>query len=180
MKSLIVAVFFILGLTLFIGEGFSRPIEDMNKPRSKEQKERIRKRITTLKMWKLTEVFDLDEKSASKLFPLLNKYDKKRVVVRVHIKNDMRKLRKSVATASKDEIREIITRLKDNHRKYQGINDEELREFGEIFTLRDVAKFIIFKHDFKREMKNRFYKFRGKQSQWLKHRGMAPPDEKPR
>ena len=179
MKGFIFAVFFMLGLTLFIGEGLAHQVEDTNKPMSKEKKQRIIKKIATLKMWELTKVFDLDEKRASKLFPVINKYDKRRFVIRVNMRNDMRKLRESVDTASEGELGKIFIRVKNNHLKLQEIDDEELIKLKNMLTVREMARFIIFKHDFNREIKGRIFRIREKRARKLMYKDMRPPAESP-
>ncbi|MEF9475611.1 MAG: hypothetical protein L0958_02720 [Candidatus Mariimomonas ferrooxydans] len=63
------------------------------------------------------------------------------------------RIRASADTANPDELRNIIRRVEDNHRRLQGIDNEEMERLRDILTARDLAKFIIFKQDFDREMK---------------------------
>lgn len=179
MKRYIFGIFFVLSLTFFTGQGLCQPPEDFKKPPSKEQIERIRKRVETLKMWRLTKALDLNEETASRLFPLMNKYDKKRLTVEQNMKKDMRKLRKSVDTATDEELRAIIKRLKEHHKKLQEINDEEMKELSNILSDREMAKLLIFKQDFDREMKNIISEVRKKRGRRSKNRGMMSPLEEP-
>ncbi|MEF9425891.1 MAG: hypothetical protein L0956_01460 [Candidatus Mariimomonas ferrooxydans] len=153
MKMYMSGIFLLLSLTFFTGQVFSGPPGVFDNPPSKEQMERTRKRVETLKMWKLTKILDLDEQKASKFFPVLNEYDKKRLTVAREMRKNMKKLRASADTANPDELRNIIRRVEDNHRRLQGIDNEEMKRLRDILTARDLAKFIIFKQDFDREMK---------------------------
>jgi len=179
MKRYIFTVFLILSLAFFTGQGFAQPPEDFGKPPSKEHMEMIRKRIEALKIWRLTKALDLNEERASRLFPLINEYDKKRLAVERNMRKDMRKLRKSVDVASEDELRALIKRVEGSHKKLQKINDEEMKRLGEILTARELAKFIIFKQDFDREIKNIIAEVKKKRGRKLRNRDMVFPPEGP-
>lgn len=161
MKKSIFCIPLIFALILFAGQAFSQPPEDFRKPPSKEQIDKTRKRIETLKMWKLTESLNLDEETASKLFPLINQYDKERLAVQQKMRKDIRDLRETVGTAGEDELRKKIESIKDHHKNLQRINDEETGKVGEILGVRNMARYIIFKQDFDREMKKIIAKSRG-------------------
>ncbi len=177
MKKYIFGIFVMLSLTIFTGQGFCQPPEDFKKPPSKEQIEKIKKRVETLKIWRLTKILDLDEETASRLFPLINKYDKRRFVIEQSMRKDMRKLRKSVDTASPDKLRDIIKRLEDNHRELQEINYAEKEELKDILPVRKFAKFIIFQQDFNREMKEIIAEVRKRHTRKLREKPMGPPHE---
>ncbi len=170
MKKYIFGIFVVLTLTFFTGQAFCQP-EDFDKPPSKEQIEKIRERVETLKLWKLTQALDLDEATAVKLFPLINKYDKKRFAIEQRMRKDMKKLRRSVDTASPDKLAELIRRIEGNHRELQAINYEQLEELGGILPVRKVAKFIIFQQDFNREMQKIISEVREKKG---KFKGRKP------
>lgn len=176
MKKYIFGVFVVLTLTFFTGQAFCQP-KDFDKPPSKEQIEKIRKRVETLKLWKLTKALDLDETTAAKLFPLINKYDKKRFAIEQRMRKDMKKLRKTVDTANPDKLAELIRRIEENHRELQAINYEQLEELRGILPVRKVAKFIIFKQDFDREMKKIITEVRKRHARKSRDKPMGPPHE---
>jgi hypothetical protein len=153
MKRFIFLISLLLISSLFTNQGLCHPPKDFKEQPTKEQVERIRKRIETLKMWKLTKILDLDEETASKLFPILNKYDKKRLAIEQEIRKDMKRLRKSIDTATENELRDIIKILKGHHRELEELNDEEMEELEGILSVKDIAKLIVFKHDFNREIR---------------------------
>ena len=173
MKKYILGVFIVLTLTFFTGQAFCQP-EDFDKPPSKEQIEKIRKRVETLKLWKLTQALDLDEETAAKLFPLINRYDKKRFVIEQSMRKDMKKLRRSVDTASPDKLAELIRKIEENHRELQTINYQQLEKLREVLPVRKHAKFIIFQQDFNREMQKIIRESRQKKG---KFKGRKPFSE---
>ncbi len=175
MRKYIFCISLVLALTLPAGPGFSRPPE--------ERLEKTWKRIETLRMWRLTQRLDLDEETASRLFPVINRYDKQRLALRRDMRRDMRELRKSVETAGEDKLRGIIEKLRERRMKLQEINEEEMEKLAGILSTRELAKFIIFRQDFDRELRKIIAKARGKKAEGLKKNGgkTSPGDapEKP-
>jgi hypothetical protein len=149
MNRYIVGVAVIVTLTFSVGQGITYAFNNGKKPPSKEQLERIRKKVETLKMWRLTKSLDLDESTAAKLFPMMNRYDKERLTV----ERNMR-------------------------RKLQEINSEEVQRIGKILSARDMAKFMLFKQDFNREMKRRIQKVKEKRRRPLRKKANMPPSPK--
>jgi hypothetical protein len=178
MNRYIVGVAVIVTLTFSVGQGITYAFNNGKKPPSKEQLERIRKKVETLKMWRLTKSLDLDESTAAKLFPMMNRYDKERLTVERNMRENMRKLRRSVDTAHEKELRDIMKRLNKNHRKLQEINSEEVQRIGKILSARDMAKFMLFKQDFNREMKRRIQKVKEKRRRPLRKKANMPPSPK--
>lgn len=145
-------------LTLFLVIGFNQsslaePPEDFDRPPPKGQMEKVRKRIETLKMWKLTQALDLDEKTSAKLFPLLSKYDKKRAEIERAMRDDMKELRESLKERREGNLKNILDKLEQNHKAIQMINDEERAELKKILTIEQQARFILFQQEFDREIR---------------------------
>lgn len=177
MKKFIFGVVFLMSLALFAGEALSQPFDDVKGPPSKEKREMIRKRMETLKMWRLTKILDLDEKRAARFFPLINEYDRKREAMAIKMERDMRKLRKVIDTANERELKAIIEGIEDNHRKFQEIDREKMEKLKSMLTVRETAKLIIFKQDFDREMKKIIMEVRKKHSRKQRNRPKNPPAE---
>jgi hypothetical protein len=76
-KNLILSVLMLFFVSVFAGQGICIPpeVSAEDRPPKKEQREKLRQRIESIKMWKLTQTLDLDEKTAARLFPLMNRYD---------------------------------------------------------------------------------------------------------
>ncbi|NOZ69605.1 MAG: hypothetical protein GXP46_10290, partial [Deferribacteres bacterium] len=150
MRRYIFCILLVLALSLPAAPGFSRPPEDFKNRPPKERIEKTWKRIETLKMWRLTQRLDLDEETASRLFPVINRYDKQRLALQRGIRRDMRELRRSVETAGEDKLRRIMKRLRERRMKLQEIDAEETEKLAGILSTRELAKFIIFRQDFDR------------------------------
>jgi len=157
--------------SLFLVIGFSgvctaEPSE-FDRPPSKDQMENVRKRIETLRMWKLTKTLDLDEKTSAQLFPLINKYDKKRAELEVSMKEGMKDLREALKEKREGNLKNIIDKLEQNHKEMQKINDEERAELKKVLSVEQQAKFIIFQQEFDMEIRKIISEVREKRAERL-------------
>lgn len=147
---------FFLVLILVAGFGMyssAEPPEDIERPSSKEQMEKVRKRIETLRMWRLTEALNLDEKTSTQVFPLVGKYDKKRTEIEQSLRSSMKELRKSLKENREGNLKSILDKIEENHKALQRIKEEEWAELKKIFTIEQQARFILFQQEFDREIR---------------------------
>ncbi len=151
-KVLIILLSIIL-LAGFAVTGLAQPPEDIDRPPSKEQMEKIRKRIETLRMWRLTEALNLDEKTSAQVFPILNRFDKKRYELEESLREGMRDLRESLRNKKEDQLKKILNKLEDNHKALQSLKQEEWAEMKKVLTIEQQAKFIVFLTEFEREVR---------------------------
>jgi hypothetical protein len=147
---MVLLLFFMFG---FVAVSMAEPRGDFEGPPTKEQMEKVRSRIETLRMWKLTKTLDLDEKTSAQLFPLLNRYDKKRAEIENALRDTIRELRESLRGKREGQLKSLLDRLEQNHKSMQGIKDAEWEELKGILSLEQQAKFIIFQLEFEREIK---------------------------
>ena len=145
----------------FAAQGLAEP-PDFEKPPTKEQKEKVRKRIETLRMWKLTKDLDLDEKTSAQLFPLLNRYDKKRAEIENTMQENMKELRESLREKREGQLRGILDRLEQNHKAMQSLKDAEWEETKKILTIEQQARYVIFLQEFDREIRKIIAEARGR------------------
>ncbi len=146
---MLLSVFLLFGLATY---SMAEPPE-FDRPPTKEQMEKVRERIETLRMWKLTKALDLDEKASAQVFPLLNKYDKKRAEIEHALRNDMKEMRDALKEKREGNLRGILDRIEQNHRTLQKINDEERTDLKKVLTIEQQARFIIFQQEFDREIR---------------------------
>ncbi len=147
-----IAVLFLVMLG-FAAAAVAEPREEFDRPPSREQMEKVRERIETLRMWKLTKALDLDEKTSAQLFPLLSRYDKKRAELENAMRDNVRELRESLRGKREGQLKGILDRLEQNHKGMQGIKDAEWEELKGVLSVEQQAKFIIFQLEFDREIK---------------------------
>ncbi|MHB8882379.1 MAG: hypothetical protein ACYC69_12830 [Thermodesulfovibrionales bacterium] len=133
--------------------GSAEPREEFERPPSREQAEKMRKRVETLRIWKLTNALDLDEKTSARLLPVLSKNDKKRTAAEGELRENMRDMREALKERREEQLRVILQRLEQSHKTLQKINDEEREELRKILTVEQQARFIIFQQEFDMEIR---------------------------
>lgn len=158
MVKILLSLIILFGFTAY---GLAEP-PDFEKAPTKEQKEKVRQRIETLRMWKLTKDLDLDEKTSGQLFPLLNRYDKRRAEMENAMQENMNALRESLREKREGQLRGILDRLEQNHKGMQSLRDSEWDEMKKILTIEQQAKYVIFLQEFDREMRRIIREARGR------------------
>jgi len=162
----IMAVLFILGFVLPCfsqppGEGGPRgsdsPVfrNDETPQPGEKKREKIRKRIELIRMWKLTEELDLAEETGAKLFPILHKYDEKRVTLQKERQKIMRQLRKVLedAATSDEAIEAAMDNLEKNALAASDLIRQQREELKGVLSPRQQARFILFQMEFHREIR---------------------------
>lgn len=131
-------------------------------PPSPEHRERVRERIKTMRMWKLTEALDLDEKTAARLFPLLNQYHNRREETEMRIKEDVVSLKNALHERDRAGITALLGAVEEKHQSLERLRDEERQRLKEILTLEQQAQYLIFQIEFRRDMKRMIAEARGR------------------
>lgn len=145
----IAALFLLAGLSV---SAYAAP-EDPERPPSREQVEKVRQRIEALRIWKMTKALDLDEKTSAALFPLLNKYDKRRHELERSLRGGMRELREAGKEGREPVLKGLLERLDQHQREMQKLNDEERGEIRKLLTVKQQAAFVLFQQEFQQEIR---------------------------
>lgn len=165
MKMHIIKVL-ILSVVLFgfcsEGRAMSAYGDDFDGPPSKEQRDKVRERIETMKMWKLTKALDLDEKTASRVFPMLNDYNKKRKKVEEGIRKDIDSLKDALQEKNESRIKDHLEVLEQRHNTLKRLGDEERDRLKELLTIEQQARYLIFKMEFRHEMRRMIAEAKGR------------------
>ena len=138
------------GMGMRRGEGFP------------EKLHRNRERIEMVRMWKLTQALNLDEKRAAQLFPVLHRYDEKRWDLEMEHKNLVKELRKILKVEKPDEkeIASAIEKIGANFDAQQNLYKEELESLKDIFSLQELGEYILFQEEFKRDLRQVIWNIR--------------------
>lgn len=155
MRSLFAILLIGLGLTFSWDKAWGQPFFDPPPPR--EKIEQIQKQIELTRMWRLTKELDLDEKSAARLFPILNRYDKKRMDFEIERFRIMRQLREAInedrGWNNDRKVDKLIERLESNKSALDRLREEERGELKKALTSKQMARYILFQQRFEHEMK---------------------------
>jgi len=149
-----IVVFMVLLIVPSIGLAHPDKYKGLNKER------KIMERIQTLRMWKLTKALDLDQETAAELFPILNKYDKKRARIEREIREDIKELRKALKEDDTGRIIRLTDEIQDKRNKLCKINRDEMKEVGRVLDLKQQARYILFQQEFRRHIRDIVYEAR--------------------
>ena len=138
---------------LFVGSTFLAAIpDDENQNRKK-----IRENINTLRLLRMTQVLDLTEEQAAKIFPALNRTEKEKRGINRQIGQKLKELRLILAKEKPEEqeIEKLMGDLKELRNTLK-TKDEELEKIiEENLTLVQRAKYLVFLVDFSRGLREK-------------------------
>lgn len=126
--------------------------------RTTERREQIKKKIRALRAYTLTEELRLDELTATRLFPVLSRYDdetgrllEKRVDVQ-------RRLRRADAMRDARTIDRVIDEAIANQRSFWELEDRRIAELRKILTPSQTAKLLVVLPALERKIQNQLRK----------------------
>jgi len=132
-------------------------------PLSEEKRAEIRKKIEVVRIWRLTETLKLDAGTSAKLSSLLSSLDQQRRDIQREQMETMRTLRLSLNSPKPVEsiIKIDLDKLEKNQRAMQELRNNELNSIKNLLTIEQRARYVIFQHDFMREMRGMIHSARG-------------------
>ena len=119
-----------------------------------DRKERIKKRIRALRAYTLTEELNLDEATASRLFPILSRYDDeigKLLVTRWKLRADL-----DAATARGDDrgVNRAIDDMVANQRALWELDGRRFGELRRVLTPRQAGRLLVVLPALERRVQN--------------------------
>jgi len=132
---------------------FSDP--DQGGPPSDERREELRKRIETIRIWRLTEELKLDANAGAKLASFLGGIEQQRRDIMREQMETMRSLRQSLRSSKPEEtkLKTSLDTLEKNHSAMQDLRNKELSGLKNILTVEQLARYLLFQQEFQREMR---------------------------
>lgn len=122
---------------------------------SQGEKERIRKRISLIKMWRLTEELNLDEETGAKFFPIIRHYEERRRELAKRREGLLQTLKVQLRAGKlpEDKIRGMLKEWDAIRTEEQELNRKEREDLEGILSLEQQARYLIFQHEFLKEMR---------------------------
>jgi hypothetical protein len=117
-------------------------------------RERVRERIQTMKIWKLTEAVGLTPQQSEQFFPIYNKYQKALEDLesrRIDLVNSLERLAGDPKTSEK-VIGDTMAALNDIPRQVLAERDKFLKDISPILPLQQQAKLAVFEERFKQQL----------------------------
>jgi len=138
-----------VGMAFLLGIG----APSHGEPVGPREEGKVWKKLSMLRMWRLTEELDLTQEEAAKVFPIIHKYDKKRASLRKERREILQKLRRTMnEEGGREEITALMGRLEANGKKLDQVKEEEWKELKAILPLKKQVRYLLFQERFAREM----------------------------
>ncbi len=120
-----------------------------------EQREEIRKKMEAIRIARLTEELNLDEKTAVKFFPALTALDQKRRTLLMENQEALREMRTLLAAQPPDEakLKQAIGRIEKNQNEILSLRKKEFATIREYLSVQQQARYLLFHQEFQREMR---------------------------
>lgn len=108
-------------------------------------RDKIRDRVRTIRAAKLIEVLDLDEATAAKLFPVLNRYDDAIVTVMKDTGAARRELKALIQSGNADnaKVNKLIDRMLANRDKRMKLESDRIHDVRGVLAPVQVAKIVV-------------------------------------
>ncbi len=125
------------------------------RPMSEEKREEVRKKIDAVRIWRLTEALKLDANTSAKLSSLLSSVDHRRREIFREQVGTINALKFFVHAPKPDQakIKASLERLDKNRLELQELTNSEINGLKNILTIEQQAQYVVFQHEFTREMR---------------------------
>jgi hypothetical protein len=132
-------------------------------PLSDERRAEIRRKIETVRIWRLTEELKLDANTSAKLSSVLSSLDRQRRAIQREQMGTLNTLRRSLNSPKPEEsyIKSDLDKLERNYHAMQRLKDDEMRSLKSLLTVEQQARYVIFQQEFMREMRGMIHDARG-------------------
>lgn len=108
-------------------------------------RQEVAERLRVLRAWKIAEALKLDQATAARLFPLLAKYDERKIALRQEGRAIRRELRaeSAAATPNGPKLTAAVDRLLANRARRRALEEEKVREVRKLLTPVQQAKLVL-------------------------------------
>ena len=132
-------------------------------PLSDERRAEIRKKIETVRIWRLTEALKLDANTSARLSSLLSSVDQRRREIQRDQTRTLILLQQSLMSPKIEEshIKIDLDKLEQNYRAMQDLKYKEMSGLKKILTIEQQGRYVIFQQEFMREMRGMIRGARG-------------------
>ena len=121
--------------------------------RPDQNRQRMREKFETLKMWKVMDALNLNSQTALKVFPIIREMDEKRM----NLREKQRNLMKKIGDLSKGtdnpagNVGTLANQIFDINEQIAALPREEFKKLKGILTEKQLAQYILFQQHFRKE-----------------------------
>jgi hypothetical protein len=123
---------------------------------TEQQREEVRKKVEAVRLARLTEALQLDEKTAAKFIPVITVIDQKRRTLMRENQETLRELKIMLHATSPDEakLKAAISAIEKNRRDIFSLRDKEFSAARDSLTVTQMARYLLFNQEFQQEMRS--------------------------
>jgi cytochrome c556 len=127
--------------------GVGRPTE--------QQREEVRKKVEAIRLARLTETLQLDEKTAAKFIPAITAIEQKRRMLMKENQETMRELKIMLHANPPDDtkLKAAISAIEKTRHEIASLRDKEFDAARDNLTVSQMARYLLFNQEFQKEMR---------------------------
>jgi Spy/CpxP family protein refolding chaperone len=127
--------------------GADRPIE--------QQREEVRKKVEAVRLARMTEALQLDEKTAAKFIPAITAIERKRRALMKENQETTRELKIMLHANPPDEakLKAAISAIEKNRHEISSLREKEFNAAKDNLTATQMARYLLFNQEFQKEMR---------------------------
>ena len=147
-------------------------------PPSEARREEVRRKVETVRIWRMAEALKLNQDKSAQLSALLSSLDRKRRDSQRRQFATMGEIRKLLKVPAPDEakLKPLLDNLEQNRSAMQDLRAAEFTGLKDILTVEQQARYLVFQQDFQREMRSMIAGARGNgPGRGGRGTGMSPP-----
>jgi hypothetical protein len=131
---------------------YNEDVADKDELRDKRAK--VEKRLQMVLMWRLSEELDLDEDTGARFFPAIKKYERKQREISHRQKELRKELRKALKRNDDEKLGDLLEDLSHIAAERAELREQEYKELKGILSNTQLAKYVLFRRDFERELRH--------------------------
>jgi gas vesicle protein len=121
--------------------------------RPNQNRQRMREKFETMKMWKIMDALSLDSQTALKLFPIIREMDEKKMRLREKQRDLMRRMDtlSKGTPGSAGDLNTLANQIFDINEQIAALPREEFKKLQGVLSEKQLAQYILFQQRFRKE-----------------------------
>jgi cytochrome c556 len=122
---------------------------------TEQQREEVRKKVEAVRLARMTETLQLDEKTAAKFIPAITAIEQKRRALMKENQETTRELKIMLHANPPDEakLKVAIGSIEKNRHEIASLRDKEFSAAKDNLTVTQMARYLLFNQEFQKEMR---------------------------
>jgi Spy/CpxP family protein refolding chaperone len=163
MKRILIPIVLILFLAptgMVFAQGPPSSADDRSSRR--EEREKIRENIETLRMWKLLEALNLTAEQSTQFLPVLKEFQTAKRSFEDSRRDLLEELETALETSPNEEkLKEILTKMENNRKQFLAESESYLEKAKSILSIEQQAQLFLFEEKFERRIRETIEQIRG-------------------